>query len=89
MGHNILVNKSPYVSREIKEAYRCLTRIMLNKKRSNSIAATEYDRLAEGEAPVPNSGKIDDLYKLVNTVGAKLGITATPLCLWYGDMLSP
>lgn len=52
MGHNILVNKSSFVSREIKEAYRCLTRIMLNKKRSNSIAATEYDRLAEGEAPV-------------------------------------
>lgn len=84
MGVNFLVSESS-VSRELKEGYRRLVRVMLNKKRSNTVDTTEYDRLIGGEAPVPNSGRINDFISSMLYVRDKLGGFGNirPLDFWY------
>jgi len=54
----------------------------LKKKRLNTANLSELQRLEQGEAPTPNSGRIEDLLKYMNTVSRMLGIGAKPMKLW-------
>lgn len=82
MGLNWFVRQSAAVSDQVKKAYQNLTRVVLNKKRSNSVQ-TEYDRINAGEFPMPNSGKIEDFFAIMRGVAQKLEIETTPLKLWH------
>ncbi len=70
------------VDNNIKNAYRRLAKIILNKKRLNSMQ-TEYERIASGEVPLPNSGKIEDFEAYMRNTASKLNISSTPYKLWY------
>lgn len=52
---------------------RALALIALRKKRLNSVD-TELARLVRGEAPVPNSGRIEDLHSALRSIGDKLHV---------------
>jgi hypothetical protein len=82
LGDMLKVCKSVDVDISIKDAYRQLARCMLRKKRLNSMQ-TEFDRIIAGDFPTPNSGKPEEFLTLMESVAAKLGITATPLKLWH------
>lgn len=73
------------VNDSVKNSYRKLSNIMLQKKRLR-VDTTEYQYLAEGNLPNPNSsGKIDDFYFYMTTISNKLGLTTklSPMSLWY------
>jgi len=82
LGNMLKVCKSSDTSAEVKSAYRRLARVMLNKKRLNSMQ-TEFDRIFNGEAPLPNSGKIEDFETYLRNVSTKLGISSSPYKLWH------
>ncbi len=82
MGICLNIQRSPGVSAQVKYGYRRLVRVMLNKKRANSMT-TEYELIKSGEFPTPNSGKIDEFYGMMRSVASKLKIEASPLKLWY------
>lgn len=75
------------VEPEIKNAFRNLGTVMLQKARTNS-ETTELERLESGEAPISNSGKITDFYNIMNTVCIQLSLSLNPLTLWYAMCLS-
>jgi hypothetical protein len=62
---------------------------MLKKKRMNS-DVTELKRLEDGNLPIPNTGKIEDFYKIMNTVKMMTQINSTcePMTLWYALCLA-
>jgi hypothetical protein len=70
------------VSEDVKNCYRKLGHVMLNKKRTNT-DRTELDRLECGELPIPNSGKIEGFYKFMDFVNNQLGLKLNPMSLWY------
>ncbi len=82
LGDMYIVNQSPNAPDRVKRAYVNLGRAMLRKKRLNSMQ-TELDRLESGELPVPNSGKINDFFILMEVVAKKLKITTKPMRLWF------
>lgn len=82
LGTMMKVCNSTHVPDDVKNAYRQLAMCMLRKKRLNSVQ-TEFDRINSGEFPMPNSGKINDFFDIMNAVAQKLEITATPLKLWH------
>lgn len=70
------------VEERIKDAYRKLGHIMLKKKRFNT-DMTELERLENGEAPIPNSGKIEDFIKYMKGVNTIFEYGLEPFELWY------
>ncbi|AYV77553.1 MAG: putative ATP-binding protein, partial [Dasosvirus sp.] len=71
------------VDQTIKDCYRHLVTVMLRKKRLNT-NVTELERLEQGELPIPNSGKVEEFYKYMNSVQQYLGMTDyNPLTMWY------
>lgn len=66
----------------VKNSYRTLATIMLQKKRLNT-DQTELEKLEKGDLPVPNSGKIEHFYQFMDTVNNQLGLTLRPFTLWY------
>src|SRR5207237_6086404 len=77
----LVVVRSSNVAESVKNGFRRLATVMLKKKRLNT-DETELSRLMRGEAPIPNSGRIDDLYKYLNAAACNIVITAKPLKLW-------
>lgn len=77
----LIVCKSD-VSVTYKNGYRAIARCMLRKKRLNS-QQTESERLYEGNLPIPNSGKLDEMYTLLNNVAHRRGVVSSPLRLWF------
>lgn len=67
---------------DIKQVFRNLVTTMFRKKRLNS-DTTELDRLINGDAPVPNSGKINDFYNYMSVIGSKFQIPYKPMTIWY------
>lgn len=82
LGDMLIVNQSAVIPNDVKQAFVNLGRIMLRKKRMNSMQ-TELDRLEAGELPVPNSGKINDFFLIMANVARKLKIEAKPMRLWF------
>lgn len=82
LGDMLIVNQSLNTSNDVKQAYVNLGRIMLRKKRMNSMQ-TELDRLEAGELPVPNSGKINDFFLIMANIARKLKIESKPMRLWF------
>lgn len=74
---------------EIKNLYKNLANVMLRKKRMNT-DITELSRLENGNLPIPNNGKIEDFYQIMNTVKTIVGINSTcaPMTLWYAMCLA-
>lgn len=70
------------VSELVKSSFRRIGTIMLQKKRLNS-NTTELARLLEGNAPIPNSGRIQDFYDYMYTNNRLLGLNFQPMTLWY------
>jgi len=71
------------VSDEVKRAYRNLGTIMLQKKRLNS-TNTELSVIENGDLLVPNSGKLDELYRNLSSVGGIIGLhNVDPMVIWY------
>lgn len=86
MALNYIVQKSPSISEDVKKGYKNLVRIMLNKKRTNSVDTTEYDRLLAGDAPVPNSGKMNDFFGDMDAVINRFfqkDQKVEPMHVWY------
>lgn len=86
LGLCIKVVLSP-IDEKIKSAYRRLATVMLKKKRMNT-DCTELDRFENGELPIPNNGKIETFYAMMNTVGTMLGLKLEPLTIWYAMCLA-
>ena len=63
------------------KSYQNLAMTMLFKKRLNS-TETEYERLLRGEFPTPNSGIVEDFYKMMDFVSRKFQLSATPMQMW-------
>lgn len=84
MGINLIAFLSTDLSPQVKQAYRELVLCMLRKSRLNAASTTEMDWLLTGEAPIPNSGRIEDLYDHLGQVRTKLGLTTklNPMTLW-------
>lgn len=74
---------------EVKNAYKNLGHTMLRKKRMNT-DITELSRLEDGNLPIPNNGKIEDFYIIMNTVKTVVGINSScePMTLWYALCLA-
>lgn len=74
---------------EIKNMYKRLGHIMLKKKRMNT-DITELKRLEDGNLPIPNNGKIENFYTIMNTVKSVLSINSTcdPMTFWYALCLA-
>ena len=70
-----------------KNIYRNIGNIMLKKKRLNT-NITELQRLESGELPIPNTGKIEYLYKTMYIVNKILDLNLQPMTLWYAMCLS-
>jgi hypothetical protein len=70
------------VSDDVKKCYRKLGHVMLGKKRANT-DRTELNMLECGELPIPNTGKISDFYRFMDSVNKKLGLQLQPMSLWY------
>jgi len=83
MGINLLVSMSDQVPQNIKEVYKKLCKVMLKKKRLNTVDLTELEFLEQGNLPVPNSGRIAEFFHFMDSVSAKLNIVAKPMKLWY------
>ena len=82
LGNMLKVCSSPEVSDQCKASYRRLARVILNKKRLNSMQ-TEYDRIANGDVPIPNSGNLADFETYMSNVSAKLCLSGSIYRLWY------
>jgi len=71
------------VSNKIKNMFRIFAKIMLRKKRTNSIT-TELQRLQEGEFPLPNNGQINDLFNNLNLISILLKLNNVhQMTIWY------
>ncbi len=83
-----LIVRNSMVPEEIKMAYLYLCSVMLKKKRNNSMK-TEWERLEDGNLPIPNTGKVEDFYIIMSNVARKLNIETKPMRLWHEicDML--
>lgn len=89
LGLVLKVVLSEGIAEEISNAYRNLGQVMLRKKRMNT-DITELARLEQGNLPLPNNGKIEDFYKIMQTVKMVLGINVNtePMTLWYALCLA-
>jgi hypothetical protein len=87
MALNYIAQKSSAtLSEDVRRGFMNLVRVMLNKKRSNSVQTTEYDRLVSGEAPMPNSGKMTDLFADIFAVVKQFfpaHVNAEPMHVWF------
>lgn len=78
------------ISIQIKETYRKLAYVMLNKKRLNS-NITELEWLKQGNAPIPNSKSITDFHKYMNDISTLFNFSSlldsnvklNPMTIWY------
>lgn len=70
------------VSDAVKNIFRKLSCIMLNKKRL-SADMTELERLEAGELPMTNVGKEESFYKLLDVVRNRLNVKISQQTLWY------
>ena len=83
----IIVN-SPDMPDKIKNAYRKLGIVMLKKNRLNS-RETELERLERGDLPIPNSGRIDEFFSIMQKVQDWLGVKGNdgvdgkPMKFWH------
>ncbi len=89
LGLILKVVLSSEISNEMKDVYKNLGYAMLRKKRMNT-DITELKRLEEGNLPIPNNGKIEDFYKIMQTVKTSLSINLNcePMTLWYAMCLA-
>jgi hypothetical protein len=86
LGTVLQVVLSP-LDETIKNAFRRIGFAMLNKKRLNS-QTTEIERLVAGEAPIPNDGRIETLWRYLDAVKARLGLEMRRMTLWYAMCLA-
>ncbi|RYE14106.1 MAG: hypothetical protein EOP45_20150, partial [Sphingobacteriaceae bacterium] len=70
------------VPTSVKNSYRNIATIMLQKKRLNSMQ-TELEKLESGALPLPNSGKIEHFYGYMQTVMCHLNLSVKPFTMWY------
>lgn len=86
LANMLIVVRSPKIPESVKNAYRRLATVMLKKKRQY-VDETELARLERGDAPIPNSGRIDNLYSCLEMSAKKTGIVMPPNCnplrLWF------
>ena len=70
------------INDDVKNSYRQLATIMLQKKRTNS-DATEISKFEDGELPIPNTGKIETFYTMMEKINEILRTKLQPMTLWY------
>lgn len=75
------------VDDNIKESFRKLGNVMLNKKRVNT-NTTELKWLEEGHQPIPNLKTISEFHNYMNFVMNILKIQVRPMTLWYSMCLA-
>jgi hypothetical protein len=81
LAEMVIVVRSPNIPNDVKQSYIALGRMMLRKKRANSMQ-TEIERLEEGEFPIPNSGKPNDFFLMMARIIKNLSIVGKPMRLW-------
>ncbi len=75
------------VNDDIKQCYKNLALIMLEKKRYGK-DITEFDNIKEGNLPLPNIGNMDGLFKSLTTVKSILKVECENLTIWYAMCLA-
>lgn len=86
LGHMLRVILSD-VDELVKSCYRKLGKVMLQKKRLNT-NMTELEKLETGDLPIPNSGRIEELFRNLQSVRGEMNILVEPLTLWYAMCLA-
>jgi hypothetical protein len=81
MGLNLQVYLSD-VDEVYKTAFKNLTNIILKKKRLHT-TQTELDRIEKGDLPLPNNGRLNDFLQYMELVNNILGVTLSPMTMWY------